>query len=329
MSRPVDTDALPVNEAVVAVCSRSFSRHEGLRCELLARYPNARFNSGGIRLKDAELREFLGGASKAIVALERIDGALLDALPTLRTLSKFGVGLDGLDLGALESRGIALGWTGGVNRHAVAELVIAQAINLLRGVHSAHTRTRTGDWTATSGRELGAMTVGLIGCGYVGQAVARLLRAFGATVLAHDIRPFPDFYAQCDVEPVDLATLLQRSNIVSLHVPFDDSTRNLMDRARLAQMQPGAILINTARGEIVDETALFEALNSGRLAGAAFDVLTEEPPQNNPLLTLDSFACTPHLAGSTREALLAMGRAAIRGLDDHQSIASHRAAWSS
>jgi len=134
-------------DCAVAVCSRSFSRHEGLRHELLARYPRARFNSSGARLAGDELARFLDGAEKAIVALERIDGPLLARLPELRVISKFGVGLDGLSLDALAAGGVQLGWTGGVNRRAVAELVIAQCITWLRGLTDASRAVRQGGWS--------------------------------------------------------------------------------------------------------------------------------------------------------------------------------------
>ena len=127
-----------------------------------------------------------------------------------------------------------------------------------------------------------------------------------------------DLQVLCDaVEPVDLETLLRRADVVTLHVPLDDSTRNLLSAPRLALMKPEAILINTARGGLVDEVALKQALQEGRLAAAAFDVFALEPPQDDTLLTLPNFLCTPHIGGSAEEAILAMGRAAIDGLDRH------------
>jgi D-3-phosphoglycerate dehydrogenase len=146
--------------------------------------------------------------------------------------------------------------------------------------------------------------------------VARLCRAFGATVLAYDIRSYDEFYRGHAITPVTLDALLRESDVVTLHVPLDPSTRGLVGRRELALMKPTAHLVNTARGGIVDEAALAQTLAAGRLAGAAFDVFNEEPPTNTELLSLPNFIGTPHIGGGTTEAVLAMGRAAIEGLDD-------------
>ncbi len=148
--------------------------------------------------------------------------------------------------------------------------------------------------------------------------LARLLRAFGCTVLAHDILDFPEFYAETGVEPVALDDLLGRADVVSIHLPLDATTRGMLGRERLALMREDAVLINTARGEIVDEAALKDMLKGGNLAAAAFDVFAAEPPEDAELLALPNFLATPHIGGSAEEAILAMGRAAIAGLDRNE-----------
>jgi len=173
-----------------------------------------------------------------------------------------------------------------------------------------------GGWRHPGGRQLSSSTVGVVGCGHVGQQVARLCRAFGATVLAHDVRAYDDFYRAASVTPVTLDALLQESDIVTIHVPLDASTRGLIDARAIALMKPDALLINTARGGIVDEPALKAALVERRLAGAACDVFAVEPPVDHELLLLPNFIGTPHIGGGTREAVLAMGRAAIEGLSN-------------
>ncbi|MGQ9369016.1 phosphoglycerate dehydrogenase [Azospirillum sp. ST 5-10] len=302
--------------ATVAVLSRSFSAHPVLRAELLARHPGARFNDSGRTLAGAELLAFLRGSERAVVALERIDEPLLAALPELRVISKYGVGLDNVDLAAAQRHGKRVGWTAGVNRRSVAELVIAFAIALLRHVPQAHRGVLAGTWRQWTGRQLSDRTVGIVGCGHVGKDVALLLRAFGCRVLAHDIRDFPSFYAAHGVEPRPLEALLREAEVVTLHLPLTERTRGLFDAARLALLRPDAVLINTARGGIVDEAALARALAEDRLAGAAFDVFGVEPPQDTALLHHPNFLVTPHIGGSAAEAILAMGRAAIAGLDD-------------
>ena len=230
-------------------------------------------------------------------------------------MSKYGVGLDSLDLAAMERHGVALGWTPGVNRRSVAELVVAFAICLLHRVPQAGEEMRRGQWRQVVGRQLTDRTIGVVGCGHVGKEVCRLMRAFACRLLAYDIVDYRDFYANVGVEAVGLDMLLQASDVVTLHVPLDDSTRNIMSRARIAAMKQDAVLINTARGGLIDEAALAEALAEERLAGAAFDVFATEPPDSVELLNSRSFMATPHIGGSTEEAILAMGRSAIAGLD--------------
>lgn len=302
----------------IAVASRSFSRHPVLRAELLERFPDVTFNDAGAALKGDELIAFLRGHQGAIIALEKMTADIFAALPELKVIGKFGVGYDNLDLHAMIRHGVELGWTGGSNKRSVSELAIAFAIALLRHIPVCHGEIAQGGWKLRVGRQLSDRTVGLIGCGHVGKDFARLLRAFGCRVLAHDIRDFPEFYAETGVEPVDLDTLLRDADVVSLHVPLDDSTRNMMSRERLAQMRPDAILLNVARGGLVDELTLKEMLRDGRLAGAAFDVFGTEPPADPELLRLPNFLASPHCGGSAEEAVLAMGRAAIDGLTVHR-----------
>lgn len=302
----------------VAVCSRSFSRHPVLRRELLAHYPEATFNDESQRLEGNALVRFLDGHAKAITALEKLDASVFAALPGLKVVSKFGVGFEMVDLAAMAKAGVRLGWTGGVNRRSVAELVIALAIQLLRHLPTAMAEARAGTWRQHVGRQLSDRVVGIVGCGHVGKDLARLLRAFGCRVLAHDIRDFPQFYAAHGVEPVGLEKLLGESDIVTLHVPLDATTRDMLSVERLSLMKKDALLINTARGGLVDEQALKAMLASGRLAGAAFDVFATEPPDDGELLGFANFIVTPHIGGSAEEAVLAMGRAAINGLDDNR-----------
>jgi len=300
----------------VAVTSRSFSKHPVLRAELLDRYPDVTFNDDGTRLAGQALIDFLGGHDRAIVALETVDAKTLESLPDLRVVSKFGVGFDLLDLTAMARRGIRLGWTGGVNRRSVAELAIAMMIALLREVPVATAELRAGTWKNRIGRQLSDRTVGIVGCGHVGKDLAGLLRVFGCRVIAHDILDFPDFYAAHEVTLVGLEDLLRQADVVTLHLPLDETTHGILDRDRLALLKPDAVLINTARGGLVDETALGEMMATGRLAGAGFDVFATEPPEDFTLLDLPNFLATPHIGGSAVEAILAMGRAAIDGLDD-------------
>ena len=312
----------------IAVASRSFSRNPVLRIELAEKYRDVTFSESAHVLQGAALVKLLRGHDRAIVGLERVDERVLSELPELKVISKYGVGLDRLDLDALARHGVKLAWTGGVNRRSVAELTLAFAIALLHRVPETSAGLRDGEFNPLVGRQLTGRVVGIIGCGFVGKDLVSLLAPFGCRVLAHDIRNYPDFYAAHGVEPVGCDQLLAEADIVTLHVPLDDSTRGMIGAPELARMRKGACLINAARGGLVDEPALVEALSSGHLAGAAFDVFQVEPDANPELLALPTFLGTPHIGGSTAEAQLAMGRAAIAGLEhaellgpDHPALA--------
>jgi len=299
----------------VVVASRSFAANATLRAELSNRYPNVTFTQSPAVLDGDELIALLRGHERAIVGLERIDERVLRQVPELRVISKYGVGLDGIDVEAVGRQGVRLAWTGGVNRRSVAELTLGFAIALLHRVPEADLALRKGQFGKWIGRQLTGRTVGIIGCGFVGQDLVQLLAPFGCRVLAHDIRDYAEFYRAHGVTPVRLQQLLRESDIVSLHVPLDRTTTGMIGAAQLAQMRAGSLIINAARGGLVDEDALAAALESGHLSGAACDVFALEPDANPRLLSLPTFLGTPHIGGSTQEAQLAMGRAAIEGLE--------------
>ena len=303
------------SQARVAVVARSFVRNAALRDELREQYPDAVFAESPGILDGEELIAFLRGHERAIIGLERVDDRVLEALPELKVISKYGVGLDGVDVAALARRGVRLGWSGGVNRRSVAELTLGFAIALVHRVPETSAALREGRWDKLVGQHLSGRTVGIIGCGFVGKELVTLLAPFGCRVLAHDIRDYADFYRAHDVTALPLADLLRQSEIVTLHVPLDRSTMGMIDVAALALMPKQSFLINAARGGLVDEDALADALERGHLAGAAFDVFAVEPDANPRLLKLPTFLGTPHIGASAREAQLAMGRAAIAGLE--------------
>ena len=299
----------------IAVAARSFVRNAALRAELQNRYPHVTFANPSDRLEGDSLVALLRGHDRAIVGLEPVDDRVLDQLPELKVISKYGVGLDGIDIEAVARRGIKLGWTGGTNRRSVAELTLAFAIALLHRIPECDAAMRRGEWEKLVGRQLTGKTVGIIGCGFVGQDLVRLLAPFECRVLAHDIRDYADFYATHHVTPAGLEELLRSSDVVTLHAPLDASTRGMIGAAQIGLMRPGSFLINAARGGLVDETAVADALERGHLAGAAFDVFHREPDGNSRLTALPTFLGTPHIGAAAQEAQLQMGRAAIEGLE--------------
>ena len=303
----------------VAVPCHAFCRNETLRKELLATGCTVKFNDEFFRFDERALAEWFAGCDAAIVALEPITEALLSATPDLRVISKYGVGVDNVDAGALKRHGVRLGWQGGTNALSVAELALCFAIAGLRHVGATNAAMRAGKRPAAAmGRHLSGRVVGIHGCGHVGKQLVRLLAPFGCKILACDIVDHPQFYAQHCVTAVDMGELLERSEVLSLHLPLSALTRGLYDATMLARLRPDCVLINTCRGGIVDEVALKDALGYGRIYAACFDVFAEEPSTDQALLSLPNFLATPHLAGSAEEARLAMGRAAIAGLSENE-----------
>lgn len=306
----------------VAVASRSFSKHSILRDEVLKRYPDAKFNDEGLSLKDVTLIEFLQGYEKAITALEVIDEKVLSELPDLKVIGKFGVGLDMIDLNAMKNYGIKLGWLGGVNKRSVSELVVSFAIYLLHRVEFANTEVKNGKWYQVKGRQLSDCTVGIIGCGHIGKDLVKLLQPFNCNILAHDILNFNDFYQENSIAAVDIDELIKKSDIITLHLPLDESTKNIISKDRLKMMKKDAILINLARGGLIDEDALKIAILENKIAGAALDVFAVEPPIDNEFALMNNVLVTPHIGGSSEEAILAMGMAAIDGLENAQDASN-------
>lgn len=238
-------------------------------------------------------------------------------LPRLRALSRFGTGTDNIDLEAAAARGIACANTPGTNSAAVAEHALALMLEWMRRCGQYDAQLRRGVWEKRAGAELTGKTVGLIGFGSIARHLSRLLRGFDVKLLVYDPYLDPGDLSNRGARFCALQELLAASDIVSLHLPATDETRHMIDAAALSQMRPGALLINTARGSLVDSGALYQALKQGKIAGAALDVFeTEPPPAGLPLFELDNFIGTPHVGGSTAEANLRTGVQAAQNLLD-------------
>ena len=240
--------------------------------------------------------------------------AVLDAAPALRVIAKHGVGVDSVDVAAATQKGILVMVAGDANAPAVAEMTIAFMLALGRDLEKLSASVKSGQWERGTyhGTELRGRTLGLVGFGQIGRRVAQLGRSLGLRVIAFTrSRPDP---ALAEAAP-SLESLLSQSDVVSLHCPLTAETRGLMSRQAFAFMKPGALFINTARGALVDEAALSEALESGHLAGAALDTLAEEPPRpGNPLLSAPNILITPHISGQTTAAVTRMGIAAAENI---------------
>jgi len=301
----------------VAVTSKSFSRDDFLRAAILRLYPDTKFNDEQLRFDDAGLIEFLDGIERVIIGLESITENVLSALPSLKVISKYGVGIDALDLDAMALHGVNLGWTPGVNKRSVTELVVAQSIAVLRDLYQSNIDVKTGNWRVRKSHQLSSRVFGIVGLGHVGQDLTNLLAPFGCRIVAHDIVDMSEFAIANDVTMMPLDELLQTADIVSIHTPLDSSTRHLINQQKIGLMRSDALLINYARGGIVDQKALVKALDNGAIGAAILDVFDEEPPRDPDLLAHPKLFASGHIGGSSFEAIRAMGLAAIDGLESH------------
>ncbi len=267
-------------------------------------------NPIGRRLTEAELVSLVPGFDAMVAGTEPITGRVLEAGAQLRLISRVGVGLDNVDLLTARARRIAVAYTPEGPADAVAELTIGLALSLLRGVHVANSAIRRGVWKRIQGRRLARVTVGIVGVGRIGLRVIRLLSAFGARILANDLTQVP---IDEPVRWVDKRTLFQESDVVSLHVPLTRLTRNLVGADELASMRPGALLINTCRGGVVDEAALATALRHGRLGGAAVDTFADEP-YHGELVNVETCLITPHMGSMSADCRVRMECGASRNV---------------
>jgi glyoxylate reductase len=269
--------------------------------------------------RDRLIAEARDAAVLAPTYIDRVDADLVAALPRLRHVASYGVGVNHLDLDACRARGILVTNTPGVVTEATADMAFGLVLAVARRIAESDRLVRRGGWIGIDpgwmlGTEVNGKTIGIVGFGRIGQAMARRASGFSMRV----IYSTPREMLFDGAERVGLDALLAESDIVSLHVPLTPATRNLVDRKRIQAMKPGAILVNTARGGVVDEAALAEALSSGHLGGAGLDVFADEPRVPEALLRLENVVVTPHLGSGTRETRASMSRMV---LDDIERVA--------
>ena len=297
----------------VAICSRSLSKNAHLRSIILDRYSQVKFNDEGLSLDGKELISYIQDSDKIIIGLEQVTKSVLDACPNLKVISKYGVGLDNIDLEEVKRRGIKLGWKGGINKRSVSEMTLSLILNLMRKVHEGITEVKSGGWGQIKGNLLSNKTVGILGFGNIGRDLAILLKPFGCNILAYDLIELD--VKSIDYKQVTLDEIMQSSDVISIHLPFTESTKDLIDLAKLSLMKETSILVNLSRGGIVVENDLKKALQNNIISGAAMDVFKSEPPNDADLIALKNFLATPHMGGVSVEGMIDMGLSAIDGLD--------------
>ena len=314
----------------VAVASRSFSKNDDLVKNLQSKYSSVIFNDFGKTLQGDELVDFLMPATKAIIGIEDLTEPILAKLTKLKVISKYGVGLNNLDLKLLKKRNIRLGFTSGVNKQSVAELALTLILIGLKKIQDNNIDIMNGHWSQEKGSELYGKNIGLLGFGNIGQKLASLLRPFDCKILFFDEKKFSreeisDISTNLNFEPnlinqMSLQQVLKESDILSIHLPLTASTENIISLDELNELRSNVCIVNTARGGIVNEKDLYIFLSKNPCSYAGFDVYKEEPAINNPLFKLKNFFGTSHRSSLTNEGILSMGMAAINGLDDNIDI---------
>lgn len=252
-------------------------------------------NPIGRRLTEDELAELVGDTEILIAGTEPITAKVMDAAPNLRLISRVGIGLDNVDLLSARQRGISVSYTPEAPAPAVAELTIGLMLSLLRHTHVSNVQMHRGHWERQMGRRVPEVTIGIIGTGRIGSRVLRRLAAFGTPrILVNDLNPRPSLVTELKLEWVGKETIYREADVISLHLPLTPQTRGMIGRAELELMKPDALLINTSRGGIIDEAALFDAMTAGQLGGAAIDVFEQEP-YAGPLGEIDRCLLTSHM----------------------------------
>lgn len=271
------------------------------------------YNPTGKPLTSEEVARLLPGIDGYIAGLDVIDANALKTADKLKVIARYGVGVDNVDLKFAREKGIVVTNTPGANSVSVAELALALMLALARQLPEAVDAVHQGKWPRYSGISLEGKTIGILGLGAIGKQLARRLAGFDCKILAFD--PFADkqFAAKNNIELVAMDEVIQKSDFVSLHLPLLPETRSIVDDTFISKMKKGSFLINTSRGEIVDEGALLRGLQSGLLRGAGLDAFTTEPPDpQNPLLSLPQVIATPHLGAQTDGATSNMGWLAMK-----------------
>ena len=268
-------------------------------------------------LSEAELLQRVGDIDAWIVRGDtKVTRRLIEAAPKLRWVGRAGAGIDNIDSAAAKERGIGVLNVPGANAVAVAELVFGLLLGLFRQIPAADASMKRGEWGKGrfKGRELRGKTLGIVGLGQIGRHVAQRALAFQMKCVGHDPMLSDDQILDFDVEPLSLDDLLSRAEILTLHVPLGSGTKGMIGAREIARLPRGAVLVNAARGGIVDEAAVLAALESGHLSGAAFDVFATEPPGGSSLPLRENVVATPHIGAATVEAQEAVGEVIVRSI---------------
>ncbi|MCL2472564.1 MAG: phosphoglycerate dehydrogenase [Treponema sp.] len=272
------------------------------------------FGSHGNPLSEDELIPFLSGCDGYIADLDFVTRKVIENTPGLKVISRFGVGYDRIDVKAAREKGIAVCNTPGANSNAVADLAFALLLGVTRKIPSLDSATRKGQWPRSTGVELYGKTIGILGLGAIGRAVAKRASGFSMKIMAYD--PFIDreYAAANKIIAASFEEVIREADFISLHLPYSEKARYIISGKAMRNMKKGAVIINTARGGLIDETAACELLESGHLGGLGLDVFDTEPPGSSALFKLDNVVVTPHIGAYTSEAIAGMAELSVKNL---------------
>jgi D-3-phosphoglycerate dehydrogenase len=301
-----------LDEITIGVTTVAFSKNKELVAQLKSLgFLLVKINEDGKRFERADLMKFLVDCEIAIVGLDKVDVELLESLPKLKAISKYGVGLDNIDLLACKSRGVDVLHTQGVNKRSVSEMALGFMLSLMRNLYVTSNQLKEGRWNKNGGVQLSEKTVGIMGMGNIGKDFVRLLKPFNCRNLINDIFDLTEYSKEDDLIVASKEQIFREADAISVHTPLNYETTNLFNEGTFGLMKPGSVLINTARGGIVNLNDLKKALKKGLIGGAAIDVYDTEPPEDTELLSIPNLLNTPHIGGNSEEAVEAMGQAAI------------------
>lgn len=300
----------------IAVISPLFSRSNELVTTLRSHFPDTTINADNTLKTKEDIIAYLQEMDGAIVGREEIDDEILQACPKLKILSRYGVGLDNVDVEALKKRNIHLGWTGGTNCNSVAEITLYFMLSLMRNTYTTATLLKQHTWKVNGGSELTGKTIGLFGFGHIAKRIVELLKPFSCTILVCNRTQNEAEAKSYGITFASKERILEVADIISIHLPLTPQSKNLFSRAEFEAMKSSAFIINTARGGIIDEEALKVALKTGQIAGAGLEAFAQEPVQDWELIDLPNLMCLPHVGGNSKESILAMGYASIAHLKE-------------
>ncbi len=304
---------MDLKECKILVTPTSYGKNDlRLKSKLENEVREVVYNPTGKPLTSDQVSELLIGVDGYIAGLDEINAAALKYADQLKVISRYGVGVDNVDLNFAREKGIIITNTPGANSVSVAELALGLILALARQIPEAAKAVHQGQWPRLAGLSLEGKTIGIIGLGAIGRQLAQRLKGFDCHIMAYDPHVDAPAGKAFGVEMVEMETVIAEADFLSLHLPLIPETRNLVNKDFLTRMKKGSFIINTSRGEVVDETALYEALISGHVRGAALDAFGAEPPDpTNPLLNLPQVIATPHLGAQTDGATSNMGWIAL------------------